>query len=60
VGAGAGLSPETKGAFLPELEFEVVPPTLQQQEEMADALRILVTWLLKRHRRRQHGESEAA
>lgn len=49
---------QTKGAFVPELEYEVVAPTLQQQEEMAGALRILATWLLRRHRSQKQDDSE--
>ncbi len=50
----------TKGAFVPELEYELVAPTLQQQEEMAGALRILATWLLRRHQSQERDDSETA
>lgn len=51
---------QTKGAIVPELEYEVVAPTLQQQEEMAGALRILATWLLRRHQSQERDDSETA
>jgi len=50
----------TKGAFVREMEFEIVEPTLQQQEEMAGALRILATWLLRHHQGRKRDDAEAA
>jgi len=35
----------------PGLEVELLRPTLQQQEGMAEGLRILAAWLLRRHKR---------
>ena len=47
-GAGSGRS---KGGFVPQVRFERAAPTLQQTGEMAEGLRILCEWLLRRHKR---------
>ena len=53
-------SAPSAGSFVPELEFESVAPTLQQADETADGLRILATWLLRRHERLQKEEGGTA
>ena len=34
-----------------EMSFQAVAPSRQQRREMAEGLRTLATWLLRRHRR---------